>query len=92
MCQGARRKTAKQKKDLGLPQTVGKSKLLFSAYRCLAKILLESEDPEHVAAHTFLVFDWNLVSWFEYVVGAKVDLVSLKEDSLIVDMSVTKTD
>jgi len=64
---GSRRAGAQQKKKLGLNQTEGKAALPFAAYRYLASVLFESEDPEDVAAHTFLVLKWNLVSWAEYL-------------------------
>ena len=35
---------------------------------------------------------WNLISRAEIIVDAKIDLVSYKDDSLLFDMSITKTD
>ena len=64
----------------------------FAAHRLLARILFKSEKPEHIHAHTFLVLDWNLISRAEYVVDAKIDLVSFTKDALLFDMGVTKTD
>ena len=70
----------------------GKKYLPFAAYRLLARILFESEKPEHIHARTFLVLDWNLISRAEYVVDAKIDIVSFTKDALLFDMGVTKTD
>ena len=39
-----------------------------------------------------MVLEWNLISRAEYVVDAKIDLVSFTEDALIFDMGITKTD
>ena len=64
----------------------------MATFKKLAKILIESEKPEDIPAHTFLVIDWNLISWAEYVVDAKIDLVSFTEDALVFDMGITKTD
>ena len=52
---GTRRLSAKEKKELGLSQVEGKKALPFEAYKYLAKILFESDKPEHIAAHTFLL-------------------------------------
>ena len=46
----------------------------------------------YVAAHTFLVLEWNLISRAEYLVDANIDLVSFTEDALLFNMGVTKTD
>ena len=89
---GSRRAGAKERKKLGLSTVEGKKNLPFAGYRLLAKLLFESDHPEHVYAHTFLVFDWNLVSRSEYVIGSKIDLVSFEKDSLLFNMGPTKTD
>ena len=90
--QGSRRLAASEKKKLGLSTVEGKKHLPFAAYRKLAKILFESEKPEHIHAHTFLLLEWNLISRAEYVVDANIDLVSFSKDALLFNMSVTKTD
>ena len=66
--------------------------LPFKAYRHLASLLFDSEDPEMVAAHTFLVLEWNLVSRAEYVIGSKIDHVIFKDDAMIFEMGPTKCD
>ena len=63
----------------------------MAACKYLAKLLYESPNPEYILAHTFFVLDWNLVSRAEFVVDAKVDVVSSTEDALIFDMGTTKT-
>ena len=90
--QGSSRTAASQKKKLGLSTVEGKKHLPLAGYRLLSKILFESDKPEHIFAHTFLVFEWNLISRAEYVVDAKIDLVSFMKDALLFDMGVTKTD
>jgi len=89
---GSRCAGAKERKKLGLSTVEGKKQLPFMGYRLLAKILFESDHPEHVYAHTFLIIDWNLVSWSETVIDSKINLVLFEKDSLLFDMGVTKTD
>ena len=48
---GTRRISAKERDELSLSQVEGKKALPFEAYKYLAKILFESEAPEHIAAH-----------------------------------------
>ena len=89
---GTRRISARQYHKLGLSATEGKKPLPFWAYCHLAKILFESENAEYIAAHAFLLLDWNLISRAEFVVGAKIDLVSAVEDALVFEIGKTKTD
>ena len=89
---GTRRLSTKERKELGLSTTEGKKPLPFRAYKHLARILFESEKPEHVAAHTFLLLEWNLISRAEYVVNSKIDAVKMEEDALLFDIGKTKTD
>ena len=69
-----------------------KKHLPFKTYKKLAEILFESGNPEHNFAHSFLVFNWNLVSGAEYVVESTIDLVAFDGDNLLFDVGVTKTD
>jgi hypothetical protein len=89
---GSRRAGAKERKKLGLTTVEGKKHLPFMGYRLLAKLLFESDHPEHVYAHTFLIIDWNLMSRSETVIDSKIDLVAFEKDALLFDMGVTKTD
>ena len=89
---GSRRTSARKKKDLALSTMEGKKHLPFAAYRLLARILFESPKPENIYAHTFLVLEWNLISRVEFLVDAKIDIVSFTKDALIFSMGVTKTD
>ena len=89
---GSRRTSAREKKDLGLSTVEGKKHLPFAAYRLLARILFESPKPEHIYAHAFLVLEWNLISRAEFLVDAKIDIVSFTKDALVFAMGVTKTD
>ena len=58
---GSRCKGARERHELGLSQTEGKSPLQFAAYEYLADILHCSDNPEHIAAHLFLLLDWNIL-------------------------------
>ena len=64
----------------------GKNPFLFRAYKYLAQILFESDEPEHVAAHTFLLLELNLISRAEYVVDSNIYLVSFQQDYLLFDI------
>ena len=66
--------------------------MLFRAYKQLAKILFQSDQPEHVAAHTFLLFEWNQISWADYVVDSNIYLVSFQQDALLFYIGKIKTD
>ncbi len=89
---GMRRKGAQQKGELGLSLAEGKKPLPFVAYKLLAKILFESDKPEHVAAHTFLILEWNLIARAEFVVDVKIDAIYFQNDAIMIDMGKTKTD
>ena len=52
----------------------------MAACRYLAKLLYESLNPEHIPAPTFFVLNWNLVSRAEFVVDAKINIVSFTEE------------
>ena len=56
---GTRHKGARERQALGLRTTEGKDPIPLAAYTHLASILNQSNDPEHVAAHLFLLLDWN---------------------------------
>ena len=75
-----------------LSQTEGKRPLPFAAYEYLADILRRSDNPEHIAAHLFLLLDWNLISCADGVVTSNISLVSLWSDSLRFAIGPTKTD
>ena len=55
----------------------GKDPMPFPAYVKLARILAQSPDPEHVAAHLFLLLDWNMVSRAENVCNAHLNLFGI---------------
>ena len=52
---GTRILAEKERKQLVLAATEGKKPLPFHEYKYLAKILFKSDEPEHVATHTFLI-------------------------------------
>jgi hypothetical protein len=89
---GMRRKGAQQKGELGLSLAEGKKPLPIAAYKELARILFESEKPEHVAAHAFLILAWNLIARAEFVVDVKIDAIYFQNDAIMIDMGKTKTD
>lgn len=89
---GTRRLGVKEKDNLGLSTDEGKKPLPFSAYKYLAKVLFESSKAEHVAAHTFLIIEWNLISRAEFVVNSKIDSIWCHGDAILFDIGKTKTD
>ena len=64
----------------------------FRSYKYLAKNIFKSNVPEHVAAHTFLLLEWNLISRAEYVVYSNIDLVYFQQDAFLFDIGKTKKD
>ena len=70
----------------------GKITLSFHAYKLLATILFKSEKVEYIAAHEFLILEWNLMAIAENRVGAKIDHISFHQDTLLFDFEKTKTD
>ena len=90
--QGPKRAGIKQKNLLGIAVVEGKKPLPFQAYMYLAQILFESNRPEHVATHTFLILQWNLISHAEFVVDARIDSLLFQNDAMLVDVGKTKTD
>ena len=89
---GSRRTSAREKKELGLSTVEGKIHLPFAAYRLFARILFERPKLEHIYAHIFFVLEWNLISRAEFLVDAKIDIVSFTKDALVFAMGVTKID
>lgn len=89
---GTRRKGARERMDLGLRTVEGKDPIPLAAYIYLATILHESSDPEMIAAHLFLLLDWNLISRAEGVVTANIEIVGLWNDALKFQIGITKTD
>ena len=88
---GTGRLAVKERKRFGLDATEGKEPLPWRAYKYLAKILFESDEPDHVAAHTFLLLEWNIKSRAEYVVDSNIYLVYFQQDALLFDIGKTKT-
>lgn len=89
---GVTRIGVKEKMALGISTEEGKRPLPFEAYKLLAQILFESESQEHIAAHLFLLLEWNLMSRAEMVVGASIDVVRCNSDAIQFDIGKTKTD
>jgi hypothetical protein len=89
---GTTRVGAKQRKELGLRLTEGKDPLPFAAYQYLAEILHQSNDPDHIAAHLFLLLEWNMISRADSVIGSNIELCGMRNDALVFDLGPTKTD
>ena len=49
-----------------------------------------SPDPEHVAAHLFLLLDWNMLSHAKNVCNAHHDLFGIFDDALLVYVGLSK--
>ena len=52
---GTRRLAVKERKQLGLAATEVNNPFPVSSYKYLAKLVFESDEPEHVTVHTFLL-------------------------------------
>ena len=88
---GSRRTSAKENK-LGISTVEGKKHLPFAGYLNLALELTKIPKLEHIYARVFLILEWNLVSRTEFVVDAKIDIVSFTKYVLLFDMGITTTD
>ena len=89
---GVRRIGVTEKMAIGVSTSEGKLPLPFAAYKFLAQILFESAKPEHIAAHTFLVLEWNLISRADMVVTALIDSIRCHNDAILFEIGRTKTD
>ncbi len=89
---GTRRTGARERQALGLRIIEGKDPMPFAAYVKLASILACSQDTEHVAAHLFLLLDWNMVSRAENAVNSHIDLFGIFDDALLVYLGPSKGD
>jgi len=88
---GSYRIGAEEKEKLGIRAT-GKDPLPFDAYVFLAEILCKDENPEYIAAHLFLLLDWNLISRADMIVNANIELVRAWSDCLMFEIGRSKTD
>jgi hypothetical protein len=79
---GVKRIGIKEKVALGLSNSKGKLPLPFEAFKLLAQILFKSEKQEHIAAHLFLLLEWNLISLSEMVVSALIDVIRCNSDAI----------
>jgi hypothetical protein len=77
---------------IGVSTAEGKLPLPFAAYKFLVQILFESAKPEHIAAHTFLVLKWNLISFADIVVTALIDSIHCHNDAILFEIGRTKMD
>jgi hypothetical protein len=89
---GARRTGARERHALGMRTVEGKDPIPLAAYTYLANVLIKSDDPEHVAAHLFLLLEWNLISRADMVINANIDLVGMYNDSLCFQVGPSKGD
>ncbi len=77
---------------IGVSTAKGKLPLPFVAYKFLAQILFERAKPKHIAAHTFLLLEWNLISCANMVVTALIDSIHCHNDAILFEIGRTKTD
>jgi len=89
---GTSRTGAREGQALGLHTIEGKDPMPFVACVRLASILACSQDPENVAAHSFLLLDWNTVSCAENAVNSHMDLFGIFDDALLVYLGPSKGD
>ena len=89
---GNRQKGAKERQNLGLCVSEGKDLIPLQAYIHLAMLLHKSDDPEHIAAHLFLLLDWNLISWADMVATSNIKIVRLWNDTIKLQIGLTKAD
>lgn len=76
---------------IGLSNSKRRLPLPFEAFNLLAQILFESEKQEHIAAHLFLLLEWNLISRAEMVVSALIDVICYNSDTIHFDIEKSKT-
>ena len=88
---GCHRKSAEEKRKLGIRNT-GKDPLPLAAYIFLAELLCKSDDAEHIAAHLFLLLDWNLISRADMIVFSNIELIGMGNDCLRFEVGKSKTD
>ena len=81
-----------EKTAIGVSTAEGKLPLPFAVYKFLAQILFESEKPEHIAAHTFLVLKWNLISHADMVITSLIDSIHCHNDAILFEIGRTKMD
>jgi hypothetical protein len=89
---GCRRAIANEKQELGLRLSEGKKVLSFRGYKKMAMKLFESGKKEHIAAHLFLILDWNLIARAENCIGAQINHISFLRDALLFEFGKSKTD
>ena len=89
---GSRRVAAKEKTLHGLRHDEGKRVLSFRGFRLLAQKLLESDKKECIAAHFFLLLDWNLIARAENCLMANITQISVMQDSLCFEFGKNKCD
>lgn len=78
---------ARQHQALGLCTIEGKDPMPCHAYVKLVSILCQSHDPEHVAPHLVLLFDWNMVFHAENLVNSH----GVYDDALLVCVGLSKS-
>ena len=89
---GRKETICKRKEHIGLAATEGKKPFPFRAYEYLAKQFFESDEPEHVTTHNFLVLEWNIISRAEYVVDSNIYLVYFQYDVVLFNIGKTTMD
>ena len=83
---------AKEKQHLGLKLSEGKKVLLFIGYRKVTLIMFESLRKQHIAAHLFLVLDWNLIARANNNIDAQINNITFLRDALLFEFEKSKCD
>ena len=89
---GLVRSRAKANETSGSRLTEGKDPLPFSAYKFLAKKMLEESGSDAVFGHCFLVLTWNLMCRSKNTVGICIDHISWEGDALGIQFAHMKND
>jgi hypothetical protein len=76
---------AQQKMDGHMELQEGRAPFSFAAYCYLAQYSLQgSTTPQHIFAHTFLVFCWNLLARCTSVANLNYNHITWKDDAMVI--------
>ncbi len=86
---GVRRIGVPGEMDIGISTAEGKLPLPFTIYKFLVQILFESAMAENIAARTFLVYEWNLISCAGMVVTALINPIHCRYNAILFEIGRT---
>ena len=89
---GLKNTIAQQTQAGDAPIKVGKDPLQFADYKFLALSMIRSRGKEHIFAHTFFLFCWNLMCRAGNTESICIEHLAWSEDSLCVFFAHSKTD